>query len=192
MFWRLHVVVCFRCLFQLCENMRADVSELKQMQEQTNAPINTKNPQCIVGHFFFIILMILGVREPPGGSSEEGTQKGFKKLSDCVHFGTLFRISFALKSDFCVFVVCSFLCLLLASLLGRIRQQFHDFEVISGSILGTCCNLFCRCYQTQKVQLFRAKYLVWEVLGLRFCVFLLACCMCFLCCCLDSIFVRFS
>ena len=36
---------------------------------------------------------------PPGGSFEEGTEKGFNKLSHCIHFGRLFWVGFVLKSD---------------------------------------------------------------------------------------------
>ena len=49
-------------------------------------------------------------------------------------------------------------------------SNFNDFGVISGCLLGSfrpCC---CRCCKTQKMQPFHMKSLVWEVLGLRFCI----------------------
>ena len=44
-----------------------------------------------------------------------------------------------------------------------------DFGVMSKSILGSFGLRFGRCCKTQKMQPFQTKYLVWQVLGLRFC-----------------------
>ena len=48
--------------------------------------------------------------------------------------------------------------------------NFEDLGVISGCLLGSFWTLFRRCCETQKMQPFQAKCLIWEVLGLRFCM----------------------
>ena len=49
-------------------------------------------------------------------------------------------------------------------------HNFKNFGVISGCLLESFWTLFRRCCKTQKMQPFQAKCLIWEVLGLTFCM----------------------
>ena len=48
--------------------------------------------------------------------------------------------------------------------------NFEDLGVISGCLLGSFWTVFRRCCETQQMQPFKAKCLIWDVLGLRFCI----------------------
>ena len=116
--------------------------------------------------------MILGVRGPPGGSLEEGTENDFKKLSRAPpfwdpiweHFGSQIRF-------LCISFVPIFMFIFGIAFGTPPRAFLRMLGSFQGAFLGRFCILFCRCCRSQKTQPFRAKCLVWGVLGLRFRIF---------------------
>ncbi len=84
-------------------------------------------------------LMILGVRGPPGGSLEEGTEKAVKSLCRKPTFGSLFSVIVVPRTDFWGFLWCLFVCSFLASLL--MPSQDLDIPVSSSSLLLLCSDI---------------------------------------------------
>ena len=141
---------------------------------------------------FFAILAWFGVS---GGSPEAASKKELKLPSKSCSGGKLFGPyfgTFLYPNWFFVHFVCAnFYAYFWHRFWEASGPDFGDLGVISGCLLGSFWTLFRRCCETQKMQPFQAKCLIWEVLGLRFCIIFAIFSNVFFDCFLDGLFVRF-
>ena len=119
---------------------------------------------------FLILLWFWGSRGLP-----EAARKTYRKM---LHFGTpttsvlgpYFRGFWFPNLIFLAVICVNFYVYFWHCFWEASASFFDDLGLIAGCFLESFWTLFRRCCKPQEMQPFQAKCLVWEVLGLRFCI----------------------